>query len=75
MAKSNYTDPSLTLLPCVFSHSSPLKLEGGAASGGWGGGKKRKEILLPTAIFHREDEECRHVGAPLLFSLGSSLAH
>lgn len=68
MAKSNYTDPSLTLLPCVFSHSSPLKLGGG-------GGEKRKEILLPTAIFHREDEECRHVGAPLLFSLCSLLAH
>ena len=48
MAKSNYTDASLMPLPCVFSCSSLLTEE--------------KKNLLPTAIFHGGDEECRHAG-------------
>lgn len=64
MAKSNYTDPSLMLLPCVFSHSSPLKVE-------------KKKNLLPTAIFHRERrgaQTCWCSTALLVVLIASSIA-
>lgn len=62
MAKSNYTDASLMLLPCVFSCSSPLKV--------------KKKNLLPTAIFHRERrgvQTCWCTAARLAVLIASSL--
>lgn len=48
MAKSNYTEPSLTPSPCVFSHSSPLKV---GWVGGWGESGGGFEFGYPQLYF------------------------
>lgn len=62
MAKSNYTDTSLMLLPCVFSRSSPLKV-------------KKKKICYPQLYFtgRRGVQTCRCSAALLVVLIASSL--
>lgn len=65
MAKSNYTDASLMLLPCVFSCSSPLKVER----------RKKKKICYPQLYFTGRwvVQTCRCSAALLVVVIASSL--
>lgn len=67
MAKSNYTDTSLMLLPCVFSRSSPLKVKKK--------NKKIKKICYPQLYFtgRRGVQTCRCSAALLVVLIASSL--